>query len=704
VRVTAFRIAVIAFLTLSGTVLAARAQEKLPEATAEIVQLDAIVRDANGNLVRDLIAADFEVLEDGKKQTVTHFEFIGKRSGPARQAAPPAEAAAPAPAPQPTAEESEGLGRTVLIVVDDLHIVLNGLDSTKKALRRILDEFIAAQDDVAIVTTSGVVAMDRFSRERGPLLEAIRALKVQRGPSVEPHGSQMTAAQAEMILSGDRSALQLAGRRMLDEPGSVYDSGGPRAALEGRAGAGADAAAAMEDAKLVVAENDARRQARGVLLEALNFSTTTMRGLDNAIRTLAKVPGRKICLFVSDGFVTGSGTSESRDEELQRVVDAATRSGAVVYTLYSMGLAGGGPDAGSSQRISAATAGLSTSIERRGEQVMLGTLQAIADHTGGFFIHGTNDFVSGLRRMLEDNSAYYLLAYEPMNKKQDGRFRKIAVKVLRAGKHKLRTRSGYFAPGGRKKTAPPTSAAALPLTRSAARALLERPPSAGKVPVNLSTEYADIPSVGGVALVQVRVPEGAPRSFVLGGVYDPAGKPLGSLFWASEPVPDKAAIAQKLSLPPGRYEIRVVAHDANGAAIGEARAPVEIPDLGDRKLAISSVFLFKGKTPLAAGDRAQMRFKPSDDMSFQLYVYNALPDEDGNMDVVLQAQLRAEGKVVAASEARPVAFARKDGVLLPESNGIGLGGLAPGPYELRIVVVDSNANATVSHSVDFELQ
>src|SRR6185436_4514852 len=41
-----------------------------------LVQVDAIVTDSKGKPVTDLRAEDFEVLQDGKPQAITNFEFV----------------------------------------------------------------------------------------------------------------------------------------------------------------------------------------------------------------------------------------------------------------------------------------------------------------------------------------------------------------------------------------------------------------------------------------------------------------------------------------------------------------------------------------------------------------------------------------------------------------------------------------------------
>ena len=85
-------------------------------------------------------------------------------------------------------------------------------------------------------------------------------------------------------------------------------------------------------------------------------------------------------------------------------------------------------------------------------------------------------------------------------------------------------------------------------------------------------------------------------------------------------------------------------------------------------------------------------------------MYNVAPDAAGASDVVLQAQIRSGDQLIAASKPQPVTFQQKDGVPLPQSNGMTLEGFEPGRYELRVVVVDQRAGATVFRSVDFTVE
>src|SRR5215217_1158400 len=52
------------------------AQDEVVRVTTNLVQADVIVTDKSGRQVTDLRPEDFEVLEDGKRQTLSHFSYI----------------------------------------------------------------------------------------------------------------------------------------------------------------------------------------------------------------------------------------------------------------------------------------------------------------------------------------------------------------------------------------------------------------------------------------------------------------------------------------------------------------------------------------------------------------------------------------------------------------------------------------------------
>ena len=706
-------------VVLAGAVLA----QDAATSRVELVRLDVVVTDSRDQLVRGLAQDDFVVLEDGKPQRLTHFVAAGRTPQPAASLTPGPDApTVPAPVEVPV---PAGPSRTIVILVDDLHIAASNMEPVKESLRRMLDEFVAGDDQVALIGT-GSDLLVQPTLDRAVLRGAIGRL-VARPLTVHPEsvaGSSMTPLQAELVLAGDPAALRLASEQLLGNPATLT----------------ANAPLTLQNRQRA-AENEVQRAARAILAESLRISTATLSTLADVLRSMAPYTGRKICLLVSDGFQVGTGTSEDRRADLRRIVDAALRSGSVVYALTSTGLTTGIADA--SRPALNTPPGLDAQVERRGEMIMRETLERVAEDTGGFVVRGNNDLAGGLRRMLDDNEVYYLMAYEPTNKRREGRFRRIEVRVAHREGLKVRTRKGYLEPDDRKPgamraTAPAAAAPAVedrPLGEAEARALLSNV-SGGGMAVRLTADWFELPPSGPRAVVRAHVD--LSRVFwhetqdrhravieIVGGVYDAAGKPVGAVFGKpavldllpgeqERVVRSGLQYQELLSLAPGLYQVRLVARERGVELMGGAAQWLEVPDLSAGTLTVSSLFLStsaaavgENATPAEEGLRdvqTQRRFKADQSLYFQLYVYNPTRDDQHRADVVLQAQLRSGGALVAASPPQPAALQEKDGVPLPETNGMPLQGLAAGPYELRVVVVDRKANVTAARSVDFTVE
>ena len=731
-------VVVLAAVLAAGSV--SRAQQQAPGTRTEVVQLDVIVTDADGKPIRGLTRDDFAVFEDKKAQRLTNFLFV---EGRLRAQGTSAPAATPEPTPAEVASAAEekpaSPGRHLVIVIDDLHIAPGNLEFVKGALRRLVDDFLGPDDFAALLTTSSPAGSRQLSQDAASIKQQVTQLAFKQAPMPPAAGTEMTPAQAELILRGDRSARRLAGRKLIDEPGSVLNPTSPQAATQEGSGAisAAGGAGASPEAVESIAEREAERQARAVLNDALRYSAASLHTIEDVLRSLAPLPGRKICLLVSDGFLVGTGTSEERTRDLRGIVDAATRSGAVVYAIDSRGLQGSMSDAGTAGSTSSGS-GLQTSVDRQSAQLFRMTLETISADTGGFLVSGTNAFDTGMKRVLAENDSYYLMAYEPANKKRDGKFRRIEVKLPRHASYVVRTRSGYLAPDDSKPAgrAAVRTASAMPeprgIVESEARAIIDAALREKGLPVRLAADYVDVSPEGSLAIVRAHVDVaslaadggGSFAVDILGGVYDTTGKPVGPAFGRRNEVAaasvakarqDGVPFYQRLALPPGRYEIRLAARDEKLTQLGGASQWVEIPNLKDGTLTLSGVFLSTA-APKAGGPggataaedlrdvQAQRRFNSRDNLFFQVYVYNLRQDADGNRDAVLQAQLRQGETLVAASQPQPIKVQRKDGMLLPQTNGMPLEGLARGRYELRVVVMDKKANATISRQIDFSIE
>jgi hypothetical protein len=73
-----------------------------------------------------------------------------------------------------------------------------------------------------------------------------------------------------------------------------------------------------------------------------------------------------------------------------------------------------------------------------------GTMDTLAEQTGGRAFYNRNDLDTAVRESIVDGATYYTLGYYPTNKTLDGHYRKIRVRVTRSGVS-LRYRLGYYA-------------------------------------------------------------------------------------------------------------------------------------------------------------------------------------------------------------------------------------------------------------------
>src|SRR6185436_11183989 len=77
---------------------------------------------------------------------------------------------------------------------------------------------------------------------------------------------------------------------------------------------------------------------------------------------------------------------------------------------------------------------------------------SLAEETGGFVVHNTNDLAAGAERVAAESRVFYMLGFEAPKGKKPGEWRKLRVDVKREGL-KVRSRRGYTV---RAEATPPT--------------------------------------------------------------------------------------------------------------------------------------------------------------------------------------------------------------------------------------------------------
>lgn len=142
--------------------------------TTNLVQVDAVVI-KDGKLVTDLKPEDFEIFEDGRRQTISSFAFVSNSS----QSSKP-----PLTSRKETREMPAGVirpndtRRTIALVVDDLGLSAESIGSVRKQLRKFIDEQLQPNDLVAVIRTGGTIgALQQFTNDRRLLDRAIRQVK-----------------------------------------------------------------------------------------------------------------------------------------------------------------------------------------------------------------------------------------------------------------------------------------------------------------------------------------------------------------------------------------------------------------------------------------------------------------------------------------------------------------------------------------------
>ena len=247
------------------------------------------------------------------------------------------------------------------------------------------------------------------------------------------------------------------------------------------------------------------------------------------------------------------------------------------------------------------------------------SLQTVADWTGGRAILNTNVPEESVRPILDESSAYYLLAFQATAVEPDGRFHPIAVKVNRPGVE-VRTRKGYYADAVVPAGGLPAATASLD---DLSRRLL---PERG---LPMSTTAATFRTADGTPIVVIAtgIRGSANRAGAGSGPASgtPAFEPIELLTSAyragkkdvdwqrqrlsvviPESVPGQLRyeVVSALRLAPGTYELRVAARHDRLGEVGSVHTYVDVPDFATEAFSLSGVVLHDSNAPTATPSEA----------------------------------------------------------------------------------------------------
>ena len=636
------------------------------------VRVDVIVTDRDGNPVSDLTAADFEVLEDGKPQTVDLFKLINSDGNPAPGAEPPRAIRS---AYDQEAEAARDDVRLFVIFLDDYHVRrINAM-----RMRDVLVQFVKTQlgplDMVAVMTPLMPVAGLTFTRDLDAVVSQIRAFE-----------------------------------------GRKYDYRSRNA---------------FED-------QYANYPAQVVETVRNEVVMTAMRGL--AVRLGSLREGRKAIIFVSEGFASllppqmrdpnaqfpgmgnpaagnpsaGGSIAEDRQRfrsdtelysDLRVVFDTANRHNTAIYAIDPRGLAAGEFD-------------ISENIGSKADQDFLratqDTLQVLALNTDGRAIINRNDLEKGLRQVVRDTSAYYLLGYNS-SAPADGKFHEIKIRLKRPGVQ-VRSRKGYWAPTAEEaaKASAPPKPAPPPAVEKALSGVETRQRDAyistwlgtgrgSGSKTRVTFVWEPLPPIPGekrqdAARVQVLATGKGGEEFYRGTVPPESGDPPAE---AAAPAATPAAPALRtgskvtFDAPPGRMQVRVIVQNDKGQVLDSFQQEIPLPDFSGTDVRLSTPAVLRARTPREFQALSRdpdpvptplREFRRTDRLLIRFFAN--VPGGASSAEIAVKLLNRVGQKMVDLPAAAPADPAQPYQIDLP------LAGFSPGEYVIEIRATGVSGEAT----------
>jgi VWFA-related protein len=677
-------------------------QKGSPQATfrarVDYVQVDATVYDSAGQFVPDLTKDDFELVEGGKTQDIDRVDVVNvplePRSLPELLAGRPVE--------PDIYTNAEPPGRLYLIVLDDLHVNPARSLAARRIARMFIEENMAPNDVGAIVMTSGNrKTSQEFTSNKRLLLAAVEKFQGVKVPS--PGLSEL----------GSRGTPE-ASATNIDDPQRMFNA---RTWLDTLSALATFAGTIHDRRKSVVMISE------GPDIDiAANDITPTYAPMNNRL-SQGETGVDPMAIEAPAGFPLPR--RELRDK-LRDFIDAAGRANILLYAFDPVAFTQGGDDmvdiASGVPGEADAKYGLEivrSSKVLDGIQAAQDNLRTVANSTGGFAVI-SRAYPKAFERIRADNSRYYLVGYYPTNDKRDGKFRKIELRVRRPGLT-VTARRGYVMPKADKKEAAPvvTAEGTSPALREAILSPLPVPGlplTVTAAPFNTSPESATV-------LLMLQTPPGSVRFVEEQGRYkgnlevsfvaiDELGKTAGGehldLVMPLRPEMYKVVhqtgllVESRVSLPPGRYSLRVAARDVNDGRLGSVHCDVEVPEYAKLPLSMSGVVIASRETmaanPRPDSERSRMlpdtpsvlrRFRQSDELSVLAEVYDTKITTPHGIDLV----------TTVVNDAQQVVFRHEDSRSTSEilaaagtTRGFGyvvkvpLAGIPPGAYVLAVEV------------------
>jgi VWFA-related protein len=363
---------------------------------SSLVIVDVTVKDKNGKPIEGLKASDFTVFEDGKPQKVSVFEFQKLSGDPEPPPTLTLSDQLKLPEAPKTSITAETPGqvqyhnkRLLVLFLDFSSMGIPEQLRAQEAAQQYLDKQITKDDLVAVMLyTSMINVLSDFTGDREVLSNIISNLPI-----------------------------------------------GEMSELAGLADTGADDS---EDTGAAFVADETE----------FNIFNTDQKlaAIEQASRMLSALPEKKALIYFAAGV---SKTGIDNQAQLEASINAAVKANLAIYPIDTRGLMADPPGGGASKAASRGTGvytGSAYNTQRAGINDSQETLATLAADTGGKVFLDSNDIAAGITQAQQDMKSYYLIGYYSTNSAEDGKYRKISVKLNdKSINAKLEHRPGYYA-------------------------------------------------------------------------------------------------------------------------------------------------------------------------------------------------------------------------------------------------------------------
>jgi VWFA-related protein len=426
------KFAAVAFLMIAAGATFAGQQEPAPifRAGTTLVEFTIVATDERGQPVTDLDQTEVSIVQNGKPQPVAFFRFEGAAFAPDAVEAK-RESIAPGIFTN-RVEYAPGPARNVTAIVVD---TLNTLPEDQVAVKAQVMQYLRALAPNTRVAVYALGSNLRILHDFTDDLEALRARLARHNIEFN-----IQAVSADELVR-----RQLMEAEHFNEAVDEYND--PDAEVDEDAKADAERKAELDKARghLARAEEYFQEQLH---MRRMNQTVASLEALGNH---MSGIRGRKNLVWISGGIAMLTQGAHDRwvnsyASQVRGLAQRLATQGITVYPVQATGLQVG--ILGTTTTAPGSSKGQEEKVHLRpmtkeNDFRIWGTMDMLADVTGGRSFRNTNELTAGVRAAATDMRGSYSVGfYVPEN--SDNRWREFDVRVNRRGVRILH-RKGYMA-------------------------------------------------------------------------------------------------------------------------------------------------------------------------------------------------------------------------------------------------------------------